>query len=435
MGNVCDLHQLPDRTQHLHLKPKKNKGQYSVGATLIRDADSVEISVSFWDQLFIFGKKNNGWACHGNQMLPNGCEGGYAEEFNSFDVQAYICQADDIIICTNCFKRIEEQKELPKWFGYYIKKKETIELQFSSLVIIRNQIRARGMDKLGGEFSLSGSFTYTSGDLLMKMKYQNLYMLDVVAKINQDAKIIKGSWFIGKQSDVLKISLMETRVKPWNFIKKMEPTIKVGNHQCRLKGPSITKTGWACDGRTIFAFKCLGGITDFNKTEKTPKYDCRECDFDLCDTCTKYSLWADQFLAKNKQVWSGTLQKDLSAHQHFFNNKDVAGKERNESSQLEQIDQIILTNIVFIDKIIYGFGADKLNSIIRQVNGNDEDFVINGRLKKSTKEVSFIKYYLKSKEILNFTGKINEEGNNIEGQWSNSKTKINGRFEINLIEK
>jgi len=53
-------------------------------------------------------------------------------------------------------------------------------------------------------------------------------------------------------------------------------------HKLRLVAP--THSGWACDGRKE-PQGCLSGITDYHQSAGLRRFECRQCNFDLCERC------------------------------------------------------------------------------------------------------------------------------------------------------
>jgi hypothetical protein len=154
----------------------------------------------------------------------------------------------------------------------------------------------------------------------------------------------------------------------------------------------IRNSGWACDGRTIFPHKCLGGITDFHQTAETSEYHCENCNFDLCIQCAQYSYWADQMLASAKpseKTWTGFYVHYNRPHEMKF------------------------TNLIIKNGVILGHGSDDAG-----------EFYFNGFTKD--KKVKFIKQYHR-RHIVEYSGKMDSE-NKIRGSWKIDK--MTDKFEL-----
>lgn len=158
--------------------------------------------------------------------------------------------------------RIEDDDELPSWYGYNFKGGVKTLFTLERFVIIKDRIRGHGHDKTGS-FIINGTINKASGDVYMKLRYKDAHVVDYRGKQTEDGLSIKGSWYIGSSTEKFKISLIPLSEVPWDNIELPEGEITTHSHCCPMKGPFKEETRWACDGRTVFSFKCLGGITDF----------------------------------------------------------------------------------------------------------------------------------------------------------------------------
>ena len=53
-----------------------------------------------------------------------------------------------------------------------------------------------------------------------------------------------------------------------------------------MEGPFVRDDGWACDGRK-HQLGCLKGCTGFRQTNGWQRFQCAQCDFDLCELCAE----------------------------------------------------------------------------------------------------------------------------------------------------
>ena len=90
----------------------------------------------------------------------------------------------------------------------------------------------------------------------------------------------------------------------WKFTKLANKVTVANLHSCRLEKFTDTDEGneWLCNGIEIFAKGCRGGHQegDFQLHEDQAGFACdkEECDFDICEMCIRWALYAQS----NKEV-------------------------------------------------------------------------------------------------------------------------------------
>lgn len=144
----------------------------------------------------------------------------------------------------------------------------------------------------------------------------------------------------------------------------------------------VKNNGWACDGRTAFGMKCFGGITGFHQTNGIECYSCRACDFDLCRSCVKFSVWATNLVneaSASDKSWNGSY------------------------SYQGNVTQMSFTALIVKDGAVLGNGTDEVG-----------DFNIVGHYNLT--KVKFIKKY-HGKHTVEYRG-LFDGPNKIQGKWS-----------------
>jgi len=100
--------------------------------------------------------------------------------------------------------------------------------------------------------------------------------------------------------------LAEKRAAEARAQRAQAPGLKIGT--CKLghllDAQPPADTGWACDCRGE-SFGCASGITDYFQSAGLKRYECRICDFDLCEKC--YLLVASQ---GGQKFWQNAASAD-----------------------------------------------------------------------------------------------------------------------------
>lgn len=259
-----------------------------------------DLTLPFSDDDLLLGIKNNGWACDGEHFLKSGCFEGYGEPMKTLDVQGYFNARFQV--CTSCAERAKKNEEYQQWHAYYIYDKKKNEMNFDYFVVIRKFIRGSGKDEVG-EYTINGSHDPSSHYVAMLKQYVGKHAVQYNGSLKDGHKIL-GTWVVDGMNDKFRISkgISVEFVKPYTHLPLQEGEIKVSSHKCVLKGPTEAEN-WGCDGRAgreLFPL-CFGGITGFKQTEGVKRYRCADCDFDLCEDCLKFSIYADSLVKENKQ--------------------------------------------------------------------------------------------------------------------------------------
>jgi len=66
----------------------------------------------------------------------------------------------------------------------------------------------------------------------------------------------------------------------------------VHNHDHELTERVIVNDGWNCS-QLKNAGKCFSGLTGFYQSDGLRGWECRDCDFDICEKCIQVDLSCD----------------------------------------------------------------------------------------------------------------------------------------------
>ena len=91
-------------------------------------------------------------------------------------------------------------------------------------------------------------------------------------------------------------------------------------HEHPLKFIGESEEEWVCDGKDKSEIKCLSGITKSGKNEGIPRFNCKKCNFNLCENCMNYF--------KKHFVYESTESYYARGHGHPF----ILCSEKNNSS-------------------------------------------------------------------------------------------------------
>ena len=91
-----------------------------------------------------------------------------------------------------------------------------------------------------------------------------------------------------KQSGNIKKQLELISENMWcNIVVAKEQ--KIRDHKCPVKNMGVSNTGWDCNKLTGAA-KCFSGLTGFYQSNGMQCWQCRKCNYDLCEKCMKVDM-------------------------------------------------------------------------------------------------------------------------------------------------
>ena len=77
----------------------------------------------------------------------------------------------------------------------------------------------------------------------------------------------------------------------WKDIK-VPQKVKVYSHKHHLTDRGIANNGWNCN-KLQGVKQCYSGLNGFHQSDGLRSWECRECDYDLCEKCMQVEMACD----------------------------------------------------------------------------------------------------------------------------------------------